>query len=139
VTSRQWAEAAKAWEQIAAIRPVDSMPHLRLAGLYHKLNEGAKEIEQLRILAKVELKDNRYARMIARLYSDEGKWAEAAQYALDAVYINPYDVTAHELFKTVCEKTNNAAGAQREARVIEELARLQQEQEKQEQSDAKVQ
>src|SRR5439155_6181355 len=34
IKSRQYADAAKVWEEIVTIRPVDALPHQRLAGLY---------------------------------------------------------------------------------------------------------
>ena len=135
IKTRQFDEAASAWEQIAKIRPVDSLPHQRLAGLYLALKDKKRATEQLQLLAKVELKDNRYARRIARLCVDEEDWQDAAKYALDALYINPYDITAHEVLAEVCDKTGDTQGAQREKRVIAELNQLQGEQEKQEQSN----
>ncbi|HXE52567.1 MAG TPA: tetratricopeptide repeat protein, partial [Tepidisphaeraceae bacterium] len=134
IKSRQFDEAAKVWEEIAKIRPVDSLPHQRLAGLYLVLKDKDNAIKQLQILAKVELKDNRYAKRIARLCVDEKDWPNAYRYALDAVYINPYDLSAHETLAEVCEKTNNEQGEAREKRVINELNKLQSDQEKQEQS-----
>src|SRR6185312_12478111 len=52
IQSRQYAEAVKAWEQIAQIRPVDALPHQKLAALYYVLHDRKKEIAQLQILAK---------------------------------------------------------------------------------------
>jgi tetratricopeptide (TPR) repeat protein len=135
IKSRQWPEAAKAWEQIAEIRPVDPLPHQRLAALYFVMKDRKSEIVQLEILAKVELKDNRYAKRIARAYRDQEQWADAYRYALDAVYINPYDLSAHELLEEVSEKSNETKNVEREKRVIEELARLQHDEEVQEKSD----
>jgi hypothetical protein len=43
---------------------------------------------------------------------------------LQSVYINPYDLTAHELLADAYEKTNNAAGLEREKRVMKELQDL---------------
>ena len=129
IEAHQFAEAAKVYEQIAAIRPVDQMPHQKLAVLYLRTQDVPKAIEQFQILSKVELKDNRYAKRIARLYRDEQNWDKTAEYALISVYIDPYDLTAHQLFEEACEKTNNPKGAEREKRVIEELTKLQSEQE----------
>ena len=129
IQSRQWEEAANVWEQIAALRPVDQLPHQRLAGLYFKTRDRDKEIQQLEILMKVELKDNRYAVRAARACRDAEQWDKAARYALDAVFINPYDVPAHELLEQVLEKTDDAKGAEREKRVIQELTALQKRQE----------
>jgi len=130
IKSRQFDEAAKVWEQIAQIRPVDALPHQRLAGLYMVLKDRAKAIEQFKILAKVELKDNRYAKRIAQAYRDEQNWEDCARYALDSVYINPYDISAHELLEEAAEKTSNAQAAEREKRVIAELTKLQGNQER---------
>ncbi len=124
--ARQYADAAKAWEEIAVLRPVDSLPHQRLAGLYltRELRDNAKAIEHLQVLAKVELKDNRYDKRLARLYRDTGRLDDAAHTALDAVYIDPYDRSAHELLAEIDEKANNARGLEREKRVIDMLDQL---------------
>src|SRR5204863_9230090 len=34
IKSKQYPEAVKVWEEIAQLRPVDALPHQRLAGLY---------------------------------------------------------------------------------------------------------
>ena len=127
IKSRQWDEATKAWEEIAKLRPVDPLPHQRLAALYIKQKDFKGEIAQLQLLAKVELKDNRYAKLIARAYRDEEDWPNAYRYALDSVYINPYDLSAHELLEEVSEKTHNEPNVEREKRVIAELNKLQSE------------
>ena len=125
IQSRDWAEAIKTWEQIAQLRPVDSLPHQRLAALYFMTKDRKSEIVQLELLAKVELKDNRYAKRIARAYRDEQEWANAYRYALDAVYINPYDIAAHELLLEISQKSNEPQNVEREKRVIDELTKLQ--------------
>lgn len=137
IGSRQYAEAAKVWEEIARLRPVDSLPHQRLAGLYlaKAVNDPEKAAEQLEILSKVELKDNRYAKRLARLYRDLRQWDKAGAWALNSVYIDPYDVSAHEILLEVCQNTNNDAGADREKRVIGELTQLKENQQKQEQRE----
>jgi tetratricopeptide (TPR) repeat protein len=120
VQTKQYAEAVAAWEEIHKLRPVDALPHKRLAGLYlHKsVNQTDKGVEHLTALHKVEIKDNRYAKRIARIQRDAGKLDAAQQFALEAVYIDPYDLSAHELLAEVYEKAGNAAGLEREQRVI---------------------
>ena len=137
IGSRQYAEAAKVWEEIAALRPADSLPHQRLAGLYlaKDVNDPEKAAAQLEILSKVELKDNRYAKRLARLYRELKQWDKAGTWALDSVYIDPYDISAHEVLLDVCENTNNAKGAEREKHVIAELTQLKDNQKKQEQRE----
>lgn len=136
IESRQYVEAAKVWEQIAKLRPVDPLPHQRLAGLYlsKAAHNDEKAAEQLLILSKVELKDNRYPKRLARLYRDMGEWHKAAKWALDSVYINPYDLSAHELLEEICQHTHDEKGLAREKHVIEELTQLQEKQKSQEQA-----
>lgn len=128
IKSRQWPEATKAWEEIAKLRPVDPLPHQRLAALYYVQKDRTNEIKELQILARVELRDNRYAKRIARAYRDQEDWPNAYRYALDSVYINPYDLSAHELLEEASEKTHNEPNIEREKRVIQELTKLQAEQ-----------
>ena len=120
IKSRQFDKAVDAWEQIAKIRPMDALPHTRLAGLYlsKQINLPDKAIEELKILAAVELKDNRYAKRISRLYRDESDFTNAQKFALTAVYTDPYDLDAHQLLAEVDEKSANADGAAREQKVI---------------------
>lgn len=120
IKQRRFKEAAEIWEKIASLRPVDSLPHQRLAGLYlsKELNQPDKAIEHLRTLHEVELKDNRYAKRIGRLYRDNGDLDAAERFARQAVYIDPYDLDAHKLLAEVYEKSGNAEGLAREQRVI---------------------
>jgi len=84
-----------------------------LAGLYltKQINQPEKAIEHLKALAAVELKDNNYAKRIARIYRDENEFEQAEQYALTAVYTDPYDLSAHKLLASVYEKGGNETGA----------------------------
>jgi tetratricopeptide (TPR) repeat protein len=120
IKTRQYVEAVGVWEQIAALRPVDELPHQRLAGLYltQAVNEPEKAIAHLEILHLVDLKDDRFAKRIARIYRDEGKMSDGEHWALQAVYIGPYDLDAHELLEELAEKAGDQAGAQRERKVI---------------------
>lgn len=118
VKSRQYDEAIKAWEEIVKIRPMDALPHQRLAGLYMKTKQPAKAIEHLDLLSKVELKNNIYAKGVAKLYRDTGDMDHAIKRALDAVYIDPYDSDAHQLLESLYEKAGNTAGAEKEQHVI---------------------
>ncbi|HEX4796076.1 MAG TPA: tetratricopeptide repeat protein [Humisphaera sp.] len=126
IKARQYKEAAEAYEELAQMRPVDELPHQRLAGLYlvGETKDLDKAVRELTRLAQVELNDNRYAKRIARVYRDESKWEEAAKYGLIAVYTNPYDLSAHELLATVYEKLGNEKGLEREKRVIADINKL---------------
>jgi tetratricopeptide (TPR) repeat protein len=124
IKARQYPQAVKIWEQIALLRPMDALPHQRLAGLYltKSVNEPQKAIDHLIALHKVELKDNRYAKRIARLYRDMGKMPEARHFALQAVYVDPYDANAHELLLEL--STGDAKVVEREKRAIADLKKL---------------
>lgn len=106
------------WERVLFVRPVDAMPHTRLAGLFILTKQYDKAVAHLDVLHKVEVSDNRYARQIALIAKRNADWPTAAKYALEAIYISPYDVRAHELLKEACEHTGDTAGLAREQRVI---------------------
>jgi len=121
---RQYAQAVTVYEEIARLRPMDLLPHQRLAGLYlsQEVNQGEKAAEQLDVLARVELNDNRYAKAAARIFRDIGKLDQAAQRALQAVYIAPYDLQAHQLLADILQKQQgHKEQLQREQRVVQEL------------------
>jgi len=123
VKSKQYAEALKAWQEIAKIRPVDALPHQRLAGLYltKEINQPENAIEHLAVLHSVELHDNRYAKRIARLYRDMEQLDNALKFGLQAVYINPYDPDAHQLLAQLYEVSGNVEGLKRERAAIAQL------------------
>ena len=124
VQEKNFTDAVPIWEQIASLRPVDELPHSRLAGLYlsHAVNEPLKAIEHLKILHQVDLKDDRFAKRISRIYRDTGDLPNAHEWALQAIYIDPYDPDSHKLMLEICQKMNDAAGVDRENRVTSELA-----------------
>jgi tetratricopeptide (TPR) repeat protein len=120
IQSHQYKEAAVVWEQIAAIRPVDALPHQRLAGLYltKPLWNVDKAIAHLSALDAVELKDDRLAKRISRLERDAGDYPKALAEARRAIYTDPYDMDAHQLLAELYEKTGDQAGLAKEQRVI---------------------
>jgi len=119
--ARQYADAAKVWEEAARLQPMEQLPRQRLAGLYlsQDVNLPEKAVEHLAMLHGVALKDNRFGKRLARLYMDDLKDPKKAeQYALDAVYTEPYDPDAHELLAEVYQKTGNTAALEREKKMI---------------------
>jgi len=122
--ARQYEKALAVWNEIVKIRPMDALPHQRLAGIYVVLHQPAKAIEHLERLHKVELHDNRYAKRIARLARDMDNMELAVSYGLQAVYVDPYDMDAHELLAELYEKTANGPGVQREKKAIAVLEDL---------------
>jgi tetratricopeptide (TPR) repeat protein len=121
IQARQYAEAITAWEELAKLRPMDALPHQRLAGLYlaKPVGNPQKAAEHLLRLHQTSVKDNRFAKRLARLYLEElNDLPKAEQFATDSVYVDPYDLDAHQLLASICEKSGNAAALEREKRVI---------------------
>jgi tetratricopeptide (TPR) repeat protein len=120
IKSHQYKEAVGVWEKIVAIRPVDALPHQRLAGLYltKECRDVDKAIENLSALDAVELKDDRFAKRISRLERDEDELPRAIAEAMRAVYTDPYDLDAHQLLAELFEKAGNEAGLAREQQAI---------------------
>jgi tetratricopeptide (TPR) repeat protein len=126
-------EALPVWLEIQKLRPMDQLPHMRLASIYLRMKKTDDAATQLKALDAAELKDNRYAKAIARIYRDAGKTDEAIKYARQAVYIDPYDDSAHETLAQLYEKSGNETGLSRERRVINALAEWKQLQRQQDQ------
>ena len=111
--ARQYDKAIELWEQAIAVRPLDLLGNQRLAGLYLVTKQFDKAIKSLATLDKVELMDNRYAKQAAKIFKSEKKWPEAEKYAMQAIYITPYDTSAHELLRDICQGSGNTKGVQR--------------------------
>ena len=105
------------------LRPVDALPHQRLAGLYlsKDVNQPAKAIEQLAHLNDVELKDNRYAKRLARLHRDTGNIPNAITVANDATLIDPYDLDAQKLLAELFEKSGDSDKLSSQRRIVAAL------------------
>ena len=111
-------KAIELWEKVLFLRPVDALPHTRLAGLYIVTKQYDKAVAHLQTLHKVEISDNRFAKQVALIAKRGQDWPTAAKYALEAIYIDPYDLRAHELLKEAYQQTGNKEGLAREERVI---------------------
>ena len=120
IKTKQYAEAIKAWDEALKLRPMDPLPRQRLAGLYLRpeINQPEKAAEQLIRLHQVESKDNRYAKRVAGLYRDLNRLDDATTYAMQAVYIDPYDTSAHQMLAELYEQTGKTEQAQRERQMI---------------------
>jgi len=123
IASKKYVDAVKIWEEIGKLRPMDEQPHKKLAGLYltAEVNQPDKAIDHLKMLHLLDVRDNRYAKRVARLYRDMGDYSNAEAWGLQSVYIDPYDMDAHVLLQQVCEKAGDEPGLEREQRVIPEL------------------
>ena len=70
--AQDYAGAATVWEKIETLRPMDLLPHQRLMGLYLQLKDWPNAEKELETLSQVELQDNRYVKVLARLYFRSG-------------------------------------------------------------------
>jgi len=124
VQGKQYTKAAAAWEEIVKLRPMDALPHQRLAGLYltPEVNKPEKAIEHLIVLHQVELKDNRYAKRIAGIYKKIGRVDDAIHYGQQAMYVDPYDVGAHELLQGIYEEAGKTELAEKEKHTVSVIA-----------------
>ncbi len=120
IDAKKYPQAIEVWEQIAQLRPMDELPHRRLAGLYltATIKQPAKAVEHLLKLGDLEIKDNRYSKRAARILRDSGNLDEARRIAMQAVYIDPYDADAHTLLGEIAEKTGDTAAAEKEQRLL---------------------
>ncbi|MCS7034022.1 MAG: peptidase MA family metallohydrolase, partial [Phycisphaerae bacterium] len=113
IKSRQYREAVKVWEEIAALRPMDALPHQRLAGLYlsREIDEKPRAIPHLQRLKDVELHDHRYAKRLARLHRDLNQLPQAIEAAREATMVDPYDLDARKLLAELLEMAGDPAAA----------------------------
>lgn len=123
IKARDFDDAIRTWEQIIEIRPVDMLPYQRLAFLYLNAKQLDKAKAVLIRLHQVSLNKNMFAKRVAKLCLEMNDLKGAEQYALESVYIDPYDMSAHELLLQVHEKTGNRAGIEKEKRVMPVLAK----------------
>ncbi|HEX8914656.1 MAG TPA: hypothetical protein VF796_20060 [Humisphaera sp.] len=128
---RDYAQGIELWEEIVKIRPVDALPHRTLAGLYLATKQLDKAAPHLELLHQVEIKDNRFALQLAKTHLQNGNYAKAAHFGLQAVYVDPYDLRAHETLRDIYKAAGDAKGLAKEERVIATLQRWYAEQEAQ--------
>ena len=125
VKTRRYADAVVVWEEIAAMRPVDALPHQRLAGLYltREVNHPQRAIEHLRRLHEVEQNDNRFAKRLSRLYRDTGQLDPAIEYAREATMIDPYDLDAHKTLLDLYDRAGDTTAAANQRLLVGKLER----------------
>jgi Flp pilus assembly protein TadD len=111
-----------------ALHPADQLPRRRLAFLYLDAKNWDKARAMLRDLHQMTVKDNRFAKRIARLCLDTGDLAGARKYAMEAVYVAPYDIPAHELLVEVATKSGDDKLLAQEKEVVAMLTKFKEEQ-----------
>jgi tetratricopeptide (TPR) repeat protein len=119
--SNQYDEAIKTWTEAHALQPMNLTPRRRLAGLYLKQGKPKEALPHLEAVVPLELSDNRFSKRIARIYRDAGDLPNAIKKATEAIYIAPYDPTAHELLAELHDQSGEKELAVRDRTIAEEL------------------
>jgi tetratricopeptide (TPR) repeat protein len=83
-------------EHYAQLRPVDPMPHKKLAQIYLQSDDPTRATQHLEALALLEDKTPVYLLELARLYRQQGQLDRALEKATAALYIDPYDAPTRE-------------------------------------------
>ncbi|MBO6513441.1 MAG: hypothetical protein JJ974_05700 [Phycisphaerales bacterium] len=86
-------------EEAIRVRPVDEMPHKRLARHYlasESFDERIKSIEHLEFLDAREVMTSVYADQLAELYAQLGDFENALKKAIRSTQIAPFDARARE-------------------------------------------
>jgi tetratricopeptide (TPR) repeat protein len=117
--SKDDATAMQAFERAAAAAPVAAgadSPRAQLAQMAIEKGDKARAIAELRELIKVDFDNVEAARMLAKLYREEGTKDPALLYPVyfRIVAIDPYDVDAHTMLGTLALQRNEADLAVRE-------------------------
>ncbi len=123
IEEKQLAAAQPVWEEAAQLRPMDALPHQRLAGLFlsHTINKPLQAADHLVLLDKAELKNNRYSKRLAKIYQQENDLPQALDFAARATRINPWDPDARDLFATLLTASGDTAQAQRQKQVAQQI------------------
>jgi Tfp pilus assembly protein PilF len=123
VQLRHYPQALEQWLAIEKLRPIDALPHQRLAGLYltKEINQPSEAIKHLALLSSVEIKDDRYAKRLAKLADQTGDLPAAIGFARHATHVSSYDEDAHKLLLTLLKKSTlpaDVAAAAEEEKII---------------------
>ena len=106
IADRDYPAALETWQKAYAVCASDMQVNQRLAGLYlHKsINQPEKAAIHLAAIDREQLHDNRYSLRLAKLYEQQNELKLAAQHAMRATQIDPYDTNARELLARIYEK-----------------------------------
>ncbi len=84
-------------ERYASLRPVDPLPHKKLAEIWLASDTPERAIEHLERLDQLEDKSPVYAVKLSKLYRAQGERSLALEKATRALHINPYSAADREL------------------------------------------
>ncbi len=113
--------AVTVWENAMQLRPMDELPHQRLAGLYLHLKQTDAAVRELTLLSRATQENDAYAKKAAELLTAAGKLPEAARMADRAIEINLYDPAAHQLRLTIAQRQGDQPILERETAALKFL------------------
>lgn len=118
-------EALPLFEQAYAICRLDPLINQRLAGLYlhGSIGRPEKAVDHLRELDRQQLKDNRYALRLSRLYVQLNRPEEAVTAARRATQIDPYDPLARKAFAEALGHAGQKEQADKQADLARSLSK----------------
>lgn len=108
-------------ERYAELRPVDPMPHQRLAQLYLATDQPTLAIPHLEALDAREQYSTVYAVELARLHRESGRMEAALDRATRAVQINPYHAPHRELAAAIAIEHGDLDAAHMHIRALTQL------------------
>lgn len=114
-------EMIKLLQQYAAARPIDPMPHRRLATWFLSTGEPWRAIPHLEWLDAREVYSPTYALERARLHAARQEWDQAYNAVHRAIGIAPFDATQRELAATIAIQRRAFNDAEHQIRALMEL------------------
>jgi tetratricopeptide (TPR) repeat protein len=117
IAEKKMAEAVEVWKQASSLRPLEPLPHQRLAGLYlsRALGNPAAAAEHLQVLDRGNLKDARYAKRLVKLLAAEPQ--RALPYAQRATRVDPWDAEARDLLASILAQLGEAEASHRQGAI----------------------
>lgn len=111
-------------EEAIRVRPVDEMPHKRLARHYlasESFDEQILAIEHLEFLDVREVHTTAYADQLAELYAQIGDYERAFDKAIRSTQIAPFNASGREQAARMAMLTNNYDAAELQLRALIEI------------------
>ncbi|MCZ6837497.1 MAG: hypothetical protein O7G85_17105, partial [Planctomycetota bacterium] len=105
-------------EHYAGVRPVDPMPHRRLAFYWLESNTRERAIPHLEMLDRAQEKTPVFTTQLAKLYRDLGETEKAAKKANRALHFDPYHAASRELAASVAIENGDLTLARRHIKAL---------------------
>ncbi len=117
-------ETIELLEEAIRVRPVDEMPHKRLARHYlasESFDERVQAIQHLEFLDVREVHTTAYADQLAELYAQTGDYERAFEKAIRSTQIAPFNASGREQAARMAMLINNLDAAEDQLRALIEI------------------